>query len=47
MTRTQRKALRKRNERNQKIMWYVQDALGLACLLGIFYALLFIPMLWS
>lgn len=47
MTRTQRTALRKRKERNQRIWWYVQDTLGALGLFGICYALSFIPMLWS
>ena len=47
MTRTQRHALRKRKERNQKLWWYTQDTLGALCLFGIFYALLFVPMVWE
>jgi hypothetical protein len=47
MTRTQRTAMRKRKDRNQRIWWYVQDIVGVACLFGIGYALLFIPLVWS
>ena len=44
---TQRQAMRKRKQRNQRLWWWAQDILGAACLFGIFYALLFVPMVWQ
>ena len=43
----QRKALRKRKERNQKILWWIQDGVGALCLFGICYGMLFLPMLFG
>ena len=42
MTLKQRIASRKRKERNRRIMWYVQDGLALAILIGIGYGLILI-----
>lgn len=45
MTTKQRIALRKRKERNQRILWAAQDCIGAACLFGMFFAILFVPFL--
>lgn len=38
MTNAQRRAIRQRKERNQRIKWIIQDTIGAACLFGSLYA---------
>ena len=42
-----RREIRKRKDRNHRIMWWVQDILGGACLFGLGYGMLFLPMLFN
>jgi hypothetical protein len=42
MTIKQRRAVRKRKQRNQKILWLITDTAGLIGLIGICYGLMLI-----
>lgn len=37
MTNATRRALRQRKDRNQRIVWFLQDAIGAVCLFGSMY----------
>lgn len=39
--------IRNRKDRNQRIRWWAQDILGVACLFGIGYGMLFLPLIFN
>ena len=47
MTHAQRRTIRQRKERNQRIKWFIQDAIGAACLFGSMYLALVIGWAFS
>jgi hypothetical protein len=47
MTTYQRRAIRQRKERNQKIIWWLQDAIGALAIFGGLYAALIIGFAFS
>ena len=47
MTTAQRRANRQRKERNQRIVWIIQDTIGAVCLFGSLYLALVIGWAFS